>query len=362
MKTLSSRLVWRMAAAVLATTTGGCAAELDDGSDDESEPETEIVDESSAELSLAAGLDAEEAQFLGLINGYRGTKGLGALKVSAAATCASDFHSRDMAAKNYFSHTLASGKSWSDNMTSWGYDYNTYRGENIAAGYADAQSVFAAWKASPGHDANMRGADFKVIGIARAYADTSAYDYYWTTDFGGYVDEVYGTPWLKNGGFESSISTSSSSYGSLKTLNAWRAFASSGAAPSRATAAAHAGTYGVKLANPANGRASLAELVQSTPGRTYQLRAWSRRVSGSATQSMWVDFLDASYARIGQVAGKATTSGNWVELSSTGKSPAGTKYARVVLGRGANNAGSTYQWDEVRLDTLCPNDGSASIP
>jgi hypothetical protein len=77
---------------------------------------------------------------------------------------------------------------------------------------------------------------------------------------------------------------------------------------------------------------------------------------------MWVDFLDASYARIGQVAGKATTSGNWVELSSTGKSPAGTKYARVVLGRGANNAGSTYQWDEVRLDTLCPNDGSASIP
>jgi hypothetical protein len=34
----------------------------------------------------------------------------------------------------------------------------------------------------------------------------------------------------------------------------------------------------------------------------------------------------------------------------------------VVLGRGASNAGSTYYWDDVTLDTICPNDGSASIP
>jgi uncharacterized protein YkwD len=340
-------------AALLSLTS--CMAEMGD-------PE-EPVEEGSDELSLAAGLDTEERAFLKLINDYRAQKGLGTLKVSAAASCASDFHSRDMASKNYFSHTLASGMSWSENMTRFGYNYNTTRGENLAAGNAAADKTFLQWKNSPGHDANMRNPDFKVIGIARAYGADSSYKYYWTTDFGGAVDEVFGTPWLKNGGFETTaFSTSTSSYGSLRTLKSWRAYASAGSAPSRTSSAARTGSYGARVANPANGRASVAQLLASTPGRTYRFIAYARRLSGSATQSVWVDFLDANYAKIGSIAGKSTTSSSWTKLSATGKSPAGTKYVRVVLGRGANNAGSTYAWDGVSLDTICPNDGSAGIP
>lgn len=331
--------------------------------DDGLEPETELVEQSAEELSLAAGLDVEERAFLTLINDYRVKNGLGTLKASAAASCAADFHSRDMAAKNYFSHTLASGTSWSQNMTNFGYDYNTTRGENLAAGNAAAAQAFAQWKASPGHDANMKNASFKVIGIARAYGATSTYKYYWTTDFGGEVDEVFGTPWLKNGGFESTaFSTSTSSYTSLKTLSTWRAYASSGAAPSRAASALHAGSYGVRIVNPVSGRANVAELRPATAGRTYRVSAWAKKLGGAAGQSVWVDFLDASYAVISQIPGKSTTNTAWTQLSSTGKSPSGTKYVRVVLGRAATNAGSTYAWDDVSLDTICPNDGSAAIP
>jgi hypothetical protein len=347
----------------LASGLNACAADFDEWSEDESaEPGSELVGEQAEELSLSAGLDPEERAFLGLINDYRAKNGLGALKASAAASCAADFHSRDMAAKNYFSHTLASGVSWSQNMTNFGYSYDTTRGENLAAGNAAAAQTFTQWKNSPGHDANMKNAAFKVIGIARAYGASSTYKYYWTTDFGGYVDEVFGTPWLKNRGFESTITTSTSSYGSLRSLKAWRAYSSSGAAPARSSTAARSGSYGLKLVNPANGRANAAQLMASTPRRSYRLTAWSRKLSGSATQSMWVDFLDANYATISQISGKSTTSSSWTKLSATGKSPSGTKYVRVVLGRGATNAGSSYTWDDVTLDTICPNDGSAAIP
>ena len=63
-------------------------------------------------------------------------------------------------------------------------------GENIAAGNATAAATFAQWKSSPGHDANMLGASYRVLGVARAYAADSAYRWYWTTDFGSTVDAV----------------------------------------------------------------------------------------------------------------------------------------------------------------------------
>ena len=75
-----------------------------------------------------------------------------------------------------------------DRMAASGYNYNTYKGENIAAGYSTAAAVFQGWKNSPGHNANMLGANFKVVGVSLVYVAGSPYGYYWTTDFGGYVD------------------------------------------------------------------------------------------------------------------------------------------------------------------------------
>jgi uncharacterized protein YkwD len=136
----------------------------------------------------AVALDPEEAAFCGLINNYRASKGLPALMVSEALTNASEWHSTDMATKNYFSHTDSLGRDPFKRMTAFGYGYSTYRGENIAAGNATAQATFDQWKNSSGHNANMLNANYKVIGIGKATTTTSTYKNYWTTDFGGVVD------------------------------------------------------------------------------------------------------------------------------------------------------------------------------
>ncbi len=48
-------------------------------------------------------------------------------------------------------------------------------------------AVFEGWKNSAGHRKNMLNNQFEAIGIGRAYKQTSTYDWYWTTTFGGEV-------------------------------------------------------------------------------------------------------------------------------------------------------------------------------
>ncbi|CAN5820993.1 hypothetical protein BH23ACT12_BH23ACT12_02220 [soil metagenome] len=138
--------------------------------------------------SAAVVLDSEEAAFCTLINNYRSSSGLPALMVSERLTNAAEWHSTDMAAKNYFSHTDSTGRDPFQRMSAFGYSYSTYRGENIAAGNATASATFDQWKNSPGHNANMLNGNYKVIGIGKASNTASTYRHYWTTDLGGVVD------------------------------------------------------------------------------------------------------------------------------------------------------------------------------
>ena len=143
----------------------------------------------------ASCLDTTEAQFLKLINNYRASKGLPALKASKSLNVASYKHSYDMGKRGYFSHTtkspLPAGQTgplpW-DRMKDAGYRYSTAKAENIAAGQSTAEKVFNSWKNSSGHNANMLSSKYKVIGIGFVQVPGSKYSYYWTTDFGGYVD------------------------------------------------------------------------------------------------------------------------------------------------------------------------------
>ncbi|HEX2179020.1 MAG TPA: CAP domain-containing protein [Actinomycetota bacterium] len=145
-----------------------------------------VMAPSAAQAAIA--LDAEEAAFCTLINNYRASKGLAPLMVSERLTNAAEWMSTDMATKNYFSHTDKLGRDPFQRMSAFGYTYSTYKGENIAAGNATASATFTQWKNSSGHNANMLNANYKVIGIGKAYGATSTYKNYWTTDFGGVVD------------------------------------------------------------------------------------------------------------------------------------------------------------------------------
>jgi len=134
-------------------------------------------------------IDNEERAMLKLINNYREQNGLGPLKISPSLNRAANWMSADMADKNYFRHIDSQGRNAADRMTFYGYDYHGTRGENLAAGFDDAARTFNQWKNSPGHNANMLNRTYNVIGIGREYGPFSKYKWYWTTDFGSYVDD-----------------------------------------------------------------------------------------------------------------------------------------------------------------------------
>jgi uncharacterized protein YkwD len=138
--------------------------------------------------NAAASLDTQEAAFCRLINNYRAQRGLKPLLVSRSLSADSDWHTYDMASKNYFSHTDSLGRDPFRRMAAFGYSYYTYKGENIAAGNSTAQGTFDQWRVSSGHNANMLNANYKVIGIGRNYGSTARYRWYWNTTFGGVVD------------------------------------------------------------------------------------------------------------------------------------------------------------------------------
>lgn len=165
-----------------------------------------------------AVIDSEEATFLNMINDNRSASTLawnatsqqwvtipkGSLKplsLSQSLTVASEFHSQDMAAYDYFGHNSTDGRTPDKRMYDAGYThaYSTYLGENIAAGFSTANMVLNAWYVSTEHRAIMLCLQYNAIGIGRAYNASSNYGWYWTTDFGGYDD---------SGQFDFSVGTS----------------------------------------------------------------------------------------------------------------------------------------------------------
>ncbi len=135
-----------------------------------------------------ASIDGEEQAFLGLINQYRASNGLGSLALSSSLSRASAWMSNDLGVNAYFAHTDSLGRTPYSRVQDCGYP--TGAGENIAGGtaWSTAQAVFDGWKASPGHNANMLTSYYVVIGIGRVNVPGSPYGWYWTTDFGSVND------------------------------------------------------------------------------------------------------------------------------------------------------------------------------
>jgi uncharacterized protein YkwD len=123
-----------------------------------------------------------------LINGYRTENGLGPLVTSPALTQAAQWMSEDMAANGYLSHTDSLGRGNLGRLTAFGYDctaYNTWCGENLAAGTATARETLDAWRSSAGHNDLLLNADFVALGIGCAYNGGSTYGWYWVIELGG---------------------------------------------------------------------------------------------------------------------------------------------------------------------------------
>lgn len=137
-------------------------------------------------------LDAEQVEFVTLINAFRAQNGAGPLQVSVALQNASQWMSADMATRSSsLGHIDSLGRTPSNRIAAFGYTYSP-NGENIAAGFNSAQSVFEAWKNSSSHRTNMLNPSFVVTGIGRVYSPSTVYGWYWANAFGGVTDRIIG--------------------------------------------------------------------------------------------------------------------------------------------------------------------------
>jgi uncharacterized protein YkwD len=143
----------------------------------------------AGDCTADASLDSEEQALLTLINNYRQQNGRQPLAASYLLSKAAQWKSHDMGVNRYFAHDDLS-RTWVQRIRDCGYGYNAWLGENIAAGYQTAQTVFEGWRNSPGHNANMLGGNYTAIGIGRAAVSGSPYGVYWTTEFSSVLD-----PW-----------------------------------------------------------------------------------------------------------------------------------------------------------------------
>lgn len=92
-------------------------------------------------------------------------------------------HATDMAQHNLFSHVGSDGSRPAERATRAGYRWRNVA-ENIAAGAPDPETVVAGWLESPGHCANIMGAQFQEMGVAYVLEPKSEAGIYWAQVLG----------------------------------------------------------------------------------------------------------------------------------------------------------------------------------
>ena len=129
-------------------------------------------------------LDVQEQQFLELLNQHRAANGVGPVTACTSMNRAAQGHSEDMRDQGYFDHSGLNGSSPGSRACDACFETceSTGFGENIAAGNATAQATFEQWLNSSGHNANMLGESYVVVGIGRA-TEGGQYGTYWTNLF-----------------------------------------------------------------------------------------------------------------------------------------------------------------------------------
>ena len=91
---------------------------------------------------------------------------------------AADRHARDMATRNYFSHTSLDGRSLAQRVAAEGYAWTSV-GENLAGGQATVDGVIAGWLSSPGHCSNLMSRQFEAVGVSCVRQAGSRFGHYW---------------------------------------------------------------------------------------------------------------------------------------------------------------------------------------
>ena len=137
--------------------------ELPDGSTGETTNDSGTGESDAAE-SRGETESSEAVQILNLVNAERKKQGLQPLTLSEKLTSIANTKAKDMADKNYFSHTSPTYGSPFDMLKHFGVSYS-YAGENIAAGQRSAEEVMNSWMNSSGHRANILNKNYTQLGV-----------------------------------------------------------------------------------------------------------------------------------------------------------------------------------------------------
>jgi len=116
----------------------------------------------AAEVPAISGEDV-----LALVNRFRASSGVPALRINLRLTRAAQARADDMAQRGYFAHTSPGGKTPWDFMKEARYSYGN-AGENIATGQRTAEELQRSWRRSAGHRANQLNQRFTETGIGVA--------------------------------------------------------------------------------------------------------------------------------------------------------------------------------------------------
>ncbi|HEX8170116.1 MAG TPA: CAP domain-containing protein [Thermoanaerobaculia bacterium] len=102
---------------------------------------------------------------LGLMNAYRAESNLPPLRADETLMLAAADRMHDMEDLGYWSHESPDGRSPFTVLVTRHYPYR-YAGENLASGFETARLLVSSWMESPGHRANIMGAEYDECGIA----------------------------------------------------------------------------------------------------------------------------------------------------------------------------------------------------
>ena len=110
-----------------------------------------------------------------LLNAARAGVSAPALSIQPQLTAAAQVQADYLASGATFSHTGPGGSTPGSRLTAQGYAWGTV-GENILLrGDEDARNIFAQWRGSPAHNANMMASVYRHVGVACASGTGSVY-------------------------------------------------------------------------------------------------------------------------------------------------------------------------------------------
>lgn len=123
-------------------------------------------------------------RLLFLCNDARADAGCRAVQAHPILQAVAQSHAEAMAQGAYLDHVDTQGRAVGERLMAAGFVYG-WAGENISAGKADVDDVFAWWMSSDGHRANILKPEFTLLGAGYAFMpqDPRQFHHYWVLVF-----------------------------------------------------------------------------------------------------------------------------------------------------------------------------------